>query len=64
MDVNDLRIAVTVIGFISFVGICAWAWSRSARKGFDEAAMLPFSEDDDTPAGKTDGDKQGRKQHG
>jgi cytochrome c oxidase cbb3-type subunit IV len=43
MDVNDLRIAVTVMSFACFAGIVAWAWSRKNRSRFDEAAMLPFA---------------------
>lgn len=46
MDVNTLRIAVTVLSFVAFIGIVCWAWSRSNRPGFDEAARLPFLDDD------------------
>lgn len=46
MDINDLRSILTVLAFVSFLGICAWAYSKSAKKGFDEAAQLPFSEDE------------------
>jgi len=46
MDINTLRIMVTVVSFITFVGILVWAYSRGARKGFDEAAMLPFLDDE------------------
>ena len=46
MDINDARTIVTVLGFLCFVGICAWAYSRHAKSGFDEAAQLPFTEDD------------------
>ncbi len=42
MDVNDLRIAVTVLSFIAFIGIVVWAWSRRNAARFDEAAQLPF----------------------
>ena len=42
MDVNDLRIAVTILSFACFGGIVAWAWSRKNKGQFDEAAMLPF----------------------
>jgi cytochrome c oxidase cbb3-type subunit IV len=45
MDVNDFRIAVTIASLACFAGIVAWAWSRSNRARFDEAAMLPFMED-------------------
>ena len=45
MDVNTLRIAATLVSFVTFVGIMAWAWSRSNKAGFDEAARLPFEQD-------------------
>ena len=48
MDVNDLRIGVTVLSFAAFAGIVAWVWSRRNRKRFDEAQMLPFL--DEPPA--------------
>lgn len=46
MDVNTLRIAVTVLSFVAFIGIVFWAWSRRNRAAFDEAAQLPFLDDD------------------
>ena len=42
MDINDLRIAITLLSFAVFAGIVAWAVSRRNRARFDEAAMLPF----------------------
>ena len=42
MDVNELRILVTVLSFIVFIGIVVWAWSRRNAARFDEAAQLPF----------------------
>lgn len=45
MDVNDLRIATTLLSFAAFIGIVVWAWSRRNKKGFDEAAMLPFADE-------------------
>jgi len=42
VDVNDLRVAVTAVSFLVFVGIVVWAWSRRNLAGFDEAAQLPF----------------------
>ena len=42
LDVNDLRVAVTVLSFFAFAGIWAWAWSRKNAAGFAEAAQLPF----------------------
>ncbi len=40
---TDLRIALTVLSFLIFVGIAIWAFSRRRKRDFDEAANLPFS---------------------
>ncbi|GAA5157549.1 cbb3-type cytochrome c oxidase subunit 3 [Viridibacterium curvum] len=40
-----LRSVLTALALLSFLGIVAWAYSRQARKGFEEAAQLPFTED-------------------
>ena len=45
MDVNDMRVAVMLLGLVLFVGIWAWTWSSRRRAAFDEAAMLPFADD-------------------
>ena len=47
IDINLLRIAVTVVSFAVFVGIMAWAASGRNRARFEEAARLPFEEGDD-----------------
>jgi cytochrome c oxidase cbb3-type subunit 4 len=47
MDINDLRSITTVLGLLCFLGIVAWAYGKSSKKGFDEAATLPFAENDD-----------------
>lgn len=41
-NINDLRAAVTLVSFITFGAIVAWAWSKRNQVAFDEAAMLPF----------------------
>ncbi|MDL2336289.1 MAG: CcoQ/FixQ family Cbb3-type cytochrome c oxidase assembly chaperone [Pseudomonadota bacterium] len=46
MDVNTLRIAVTVLSLFAFIGIVCWAWSRKNAAGFAEAAQLPLLEDE------------------
>jgi cytochrome c oxidase cbb3-type subunit IV len=38
-----LGIATTVVGFVAFVGIVAWAYGRGRRQAFDEAANAPFA---------------------
>ncbi len=42
MDVNILRIVVTLVSFAVFLGIVRWALSRQNAASFDEAAQLPF----------------------
>jgi cytochrome c oxidase cbb3-type subunit 4 len=44
MDVNDLRVAVTVLSFLLFGGIVRWALSARNKPAFDEAQQLPFLE--------------------
>jgi cytochrome c oxidase cbb3-type subunit IV len=44
MDINILRIVVTVISFIVFVGILVWVWRHRHTADFEEAANLPFDE--------------------
>lgn len=46
MDINTLRSIVTVATFLVFLGIVAWAWSSRNAKSFDEAAQLPFTQDE------------------
>jgi len=50
MDINDLRSITTVLGLLCFLGIVGWAYARGSKKGFDEAANLPFAEHDDEDA--------------
>ena len=54
MDINDLRSITTVLGLLCFLGIVVWAYGKSSKKGFEEAANLPFAEhDDDGAASRT-----------
>ncbi len=46
MDINTLRSAVTVVTFILFIGIVVWALSKRRAADFEEAAQLPFGQDD------------------
>ena len=46
MDVNTLRSAVTVVTFILFIGLVVWALSQRRAAEFEEAAQLPFGQDD------------------
>jgi cytochrome c oxidase cbb3-type subunit 4 len=46
MDINDLRGLSTLFLFIAFIGLCFWAYSKKRKKAFDEAANLPFADDE------------------
>ncbi|MGP1628464.1 MAG: cbb3-type cytochrome oxidase subunit 3 [Giesbergeria sp.] len=45
MDITTLRIVFTLLSFACFIGIGVWAFSRSNRERFEEAAQLPFEQD-------------------
>jgi cytochrome c oxidase cbb3-type subunit 4 len=46
MDINTLRGLSTILVMIVFVGICLWAYSSSKKDDFDDAANLPFDDED------------------
>lgn len=45
MDVNDLRIATTLISFAVFIGIMVWVFSRRNKEDFETASKLPLDQD-------------------
>ena len=54
MDVNTLRIAVTVIGFVLFIVLLGHSWSRQRRHEHAAAAALALV--GDAPAGAERGE--------
>ena len=52
MMINDVRSVMTVVMFLVFLGIVFWAYSKKRKRAFDEAARLPFEEDDAMVPGK------------
>jgi cytochrome c oxidase cbb3-type subunit 4 len=61
MDINDLRVVITIVTFVAFIGIVALAYSRKRKHDFDEAARLPFTGKDfgeDTAATSETGEKR------
>ena len=48
MDLTVFRSIMTVLMFVIFIGICVWAWSGKRKKEFDDAANLPFADEDET----------------
>ena len=47
MDINLLRGIGTILAMIAFLSVCAWAYSGRQKARFDEAANLPFADDDE-----------------
>ena len=46
MDINDLRGLSTAFLMFAFIGLCIWAYSKKRKKSFDEAANLPFADEE------------------
>jgi cytochrome c oxidase cbb3-type subunit 4 len=53
VDINTLRALSTLLVFVAFIGVVFWAYSSKRKQAFDEAANLPFL-DDDMPAQSAD----------
>jgi cytochrome c oxidase cbb3-type subunit 4 len=54
---------MTLVTFVTFVGIVFWAWSRKRKHEFDEAANAPFALPDDAkgPTKATNDGRGGRE---
>lgn len=64
MDMNDLRSIVTVVSFMTFLGIVWWAYGvKTNRQRFEEAANLPFSDEEQEliETGRVDSHAQGER---
>jgi cytochrome c oxidase cbb3-type subunit 4 len=46
MDINDLRGLSTLFLMVSFIGLCLWAYSSKRKKSFDDAANIPFADEE------------------
>ena len=46
MDINDFRGLSTLFLMISFIGLCFWAYSGKRKVPFDEAANIPFADEE------------------
>lgn len=69
MDINLFRGVITAVLLVAFVGLCIWAWSSKRRKHFEEAAKLPFRDEEirkqnqpSEPSPATDENKAGDSQ--
>ena len=52
MDSSLIQSVWTVVVMVLFVGIVIWAWSGKRKQDFEEAAHLPFDEEDSVPVNK------------
>jgi cytochrome c oxidase cbb3-type subunit 4 len=52
MDINDLRGISTAFLMVAFIGLVIWAYSKKQQRAFDEAANLPFADEDAASSGK------------
>ena len=50
MDYVNILSIWTIVVMVLFIGIVLWAWSGKRKQSFDEAANIPFHEDDALPA--------------
>ncbi|ARN65924.1 cbb3-type cytochrome oxidase subunit 3 [Vibrio vulnificus] len=46
MDFGTIHSVYTVVLFVSFIGIVAWAYSKKRKASFDEAANLVFADEE------------------
>ena len=46
MDITLLREAVTLLSFLTFVGIIAWAVHPGNRENFEQAALMPLEDEE------------------
>lgn len=49
MDQGTLQGIGTILAMVAFLGICWWAFRKDKKQDFDEAANLPFADDDAEP---------------
>ena len=69
MNIGILQGIGTILAMAAFIGVCVWAWSSKNKQRFDEAAQLPFMDDDlgtDNPENNNSQDSQedqGRQNH-
>jgi len=61
VSITDLHSLSTVLVFLAFTGICWWAFSPRRKKRFEEAANLPFSDDELHKKAESDGSESANR---
>ncbi len=46
MDIGTLRGLGTLLIFVAFIGLVFWAYNSKRKSSFDEAANLPFADEE------------------
>ncbi len=46
MDINTLRGLSTLLLLVAFIGLVAWVYSGRRKQSYDEAAQLPFADEE------------------
>lgn len=46
MSLETLRIIIMLVSLSAFLGVVLWAFGPRSKQRFDEAANLPFADDD------------------
>ena len=62
MELNELRTLITLLSFIVFAGIVFWAYSGKQKARFEEAANLPFIDDELPAATNADASRKGDRE--
>jgi len=46
MDINTVRGLITILMIVTFLSLVVWAYSKKQKQPFDEAANLPFADEE------------------
>jgi cytochrome c oxidase cbb3-type subunit 4 len=46
VDFTLIQSIWTIVVMVAFIGIVIWAWSGKRKQRFDDAANIPFNEDE------------------
>lgn len=58
MDINTYRGILTILVMVGFISLILWAYSKKQKDSFDEAANLPFADEDARSLGKSELEKK------
>ena len=49
MDLNHLRISVTLLGFVLFMALMLWTWWPSRKLAYQQEGILPCEDEPGRP---------------